>query len=238
MSDLCVKLRNRIILLKSQDMMPEVVSELDQAADTIEQLQQRVGELEEDRDGWKHDRDVCNKAYEDCSKQCDELVDENQALAAHVERLYQDSYQKKAYLLTEYGLDGNACKRIACWIKEQSPQTSLAEHDREVAALVVERMTLKLLAAKPHVVTAYRNGDIGAKQALQEIHHIERNPPQTSLAEVRAKAVELFAESLVESCVTFEEEIAGGSVGYIETGRVLKHANQHANKIRNGKDGK
>ena len=55
------------------------------------------------------------------------LKQRNDELAAQVELLRKMAYEKQAVMLTKYGLDGAACKRIYALLQDLTPAQCLAE---------------------------------------------------------------------------------------------------------------
>ncbi len=55
-------------------------------------------------------------------KTYEELLAENEALAAFIEVIRKMAYEKSADMLTKYGIDGASCKRLHAMMQDVIPQ--------------------------------------------------------------------------------------------------------------------
>lgn len=89
--------------------------------DLIEQLQQRIEELEAKLDIQTKRGDLATPAMDtahDFKEMYDRELNRANQLAATVERLREQAYRKNANMEIKYGIDGSACKRITAWIDD------------------------------------------------------------------------------------------------------------------------
>jgi len=96
--------------MKDIDIIKKAVSKK-HPCDEVHSAIARLNKLVQERDELKaHVSDL-----EDCFFILPEKI-----RASAVEELREDAYQKKAYLMIDFGIDGSACKRISNWLDHKA----------------------------------------------------------------------------------------------------------------------